>query len=86
MTNADKRLDRLSLVWKSPDAVPNKPRYDYSCLTPQQQYELDQLLRWDEPHNAGDRPNRAMTAEEDRRLTELLARVTYRPSHSPVKG
>ena len=82
MTNADKRLDRLSLVWKAPDAVPNKPRYDYSALSPQEQYALDQLLRWDEPHNAADRPNRPMTAEEGRRLTELLGRVTYRPSHS----
>ncbi len=82
MSNHDKRLTRLQEVWRNPSPPRPSPAYDYSALTPQQQYELDQLLRWDEPHNAGDRPNRPMTAEEDRRLTELLVRVTYQPSHS----
>ncbi len=77
MSTHDKRLDRLSLVYRRLEPAPLSD-YDYSGLSSQAQYELDRLLRWDEPHNAADVPDRPMTAVEEGRLTELLARLTYR--------
>ncbi len=82
MSSHDTRLDRLSLVWKAPDAVPKKPRYDYSCLSPREQYELAQLLDRCrppdplDPHQLTDMS--ALSDEEVERAAELMERVIDR--------
>lgn len=80
MSTHDRRLDRLSLVYRRPEPR-RSAGYDYSGLSPEEQLELDQLLRFDEPL-FGEVVDRPMTAAENHRLTELLARVTYRSPHT----
>ncbi len=82
MSNHDKRLDRLAIVYRRPDPVPTHPRWDYSCLSPQEQYELAQLLERCRPPDPLD-PHRlpdmsALTDEEVDRGAELMERVIDR--------
>jgi hypothetical protein len=78
MSTHDRRLDRLTQVYRQPDPK-HTGAWDYSALSLREQFELDQLLRWDEPTYRGDAPARPMTPTERERLTELLDRVDYRP-------
>lgn len=78
MSTHDRRLDRLSVVYRRREPSPVSG-YDFGGLSPEEQFELDGLLRWEEPHNAADVPDHPMTADEEGRLTALLARAVRRP-------
>jgi len=75
--NYDRRLDRLSVVYAAPK-VRREPFASLDALTPQEQLDLYDLLRWEEP-SPHDDLTRPPTLEERRRLAELRDRAGYRP-------
>jgi hypothetical protein len=82
MTNHEARLDRLALVYRRSDPVPTHPRWDYSALSLQEQYDLDQILarcRPPDPLDPHRRPDMsALSNQEVDRLADLMDRVVDR--------
>jgi hypothetical protein len=82
MTSHDRRLERLAIAYRRPDPEPKPPRWDYSCLSPPEQYEFAQLLERCRPPDPSDPHRRpdlsALTDDEVERGAELMERVIDR--------
>lgn len=81
MSDHERRLDRLTVVYHRPDPVPGN-RWDNSALMPREQYELAQLLERCRPSDRTDHAQpaemSALSDEERARLADLMTRVVER--------